>query len=106
MNSRALSNKLMTTDPLLISILLNYEKKEISKKIRLMFGDDKAREKFSPARDSQSRVDYYNLPELESKMFVAKHNLGYLEKITQFWIDRNKVAVLPDFTHAAEATRA
>ncbi|WP_353499244.1 hypothetical protein [Vibrio sp. CB1-14] len=81
MNSRALSTKLMTTGPLLVSILLNYEKKEISEKIRLMFGDDKAREKFSPARDSQSRVDYYNLPELESKMFVAKHNQEKLDAV-------------------------
>ncbi|ASI92485.1 hypothetical protein BSZ05_22055 [Vibrio mediterranei] len=40
MNSRALSTKLMTTGPLLVSILLNYEKKEISEKIRLMFGDN------------------------------------------------------------------
>lgn len=106
MNEVIVNKETLTMSSVQLAQLLNYEKKEINKKIRLMFGDDKAREKFSPVLDSQSRVDYYNLPELESKMFVAKHNLDYLEKITQFWIDRNKVTVLPDFTNPAEAARA
>ena len=44
----------------------------------------------SPALDRQGRVDFYNLPELESKMFVAKHNIEYLEKITKFWINKGE----------------
>lgn len=70
--------------------LLGYEKKEVNKKIRNMFGDEKAREKFSPDLDGRGRVEYYNLPELESKMFVAKHDINYLEKITEYWINKQQ----------------
>jgi len=70
--------------------LLDFDKKEINKKIRSMFGEE-VREKFSPTLRSNKQVDEYHLPELESKMFVAKHDITYLEKITQYWIDRNKL---------------
>ncbi|MDA0107838.1 phage antirepressor KilAC domain-containing protein [Vibrio sp. La 4.2.2] len=106
MNGCIVKTGILTMSSVQLANLLNYEKKEINKKIRSMFGDDTARENFSPVLDRQGRVDYYNLPELESKMFVAKHNIDYLETITQFWIDRNKVTVLPDFTNPAEAARA
>lgn len=76
-----------------LAVMLGYDKKEVHKKIRAMFGADKAREKFSPDIDAQRRIDEYNLPELESKMFVAKFDINYLEEVTQFWIDnKNKVA--------------
>jgi len=51
--------------------ILSFDKKEVHKKIRTMFGEDKARELFSPDMDRQGRVVEYHLPELESKMFVA-----------------------------------
>lgn len=54
--------------------ILGYEKKEVNKKIRAMFGGKKAREIFSPAYDLQGRVVDYFLPEKESKMFVATVN--------------------------------
>ena len=84
--------------------MLGYEKKEINKKVRAMFGDEVAREKFYPALDSQNRVNYYNLPELESKMFVAKHDIQYLEMITQYWIDKSKPQI-PDFNNAVLMAR-
>ena len=83
--------------------MLNYERKEINKKIRSMFGEKEAREKFSPDLDNQDRVIEYHLPELESKMFVAKHDINYLEQITQYWIDRNKHIQLP--TNLVDALR-
>jgi hypothetical protein len=85
-------NKNQTMSSIQLSEMLGYEKKEINKKVRSMFGDEKAREKFSPTLDSRGRVDFYNLPELESKMIVAKHDIEYLEKITQYWIDRKSTA--------------
>ena len=83
----------MTTTQL--SDLLHYETKEINKKIRNMFGEQTAREKFSPVLRSNGQVLDYLVPELESKMFVTKHAINYLEEITQYWIDRNKNPVIP-----------
>lgn len=70
--------------------MLGYQKKEINKKIRTMFGEIIAREKFSPSIRGNGQVDFYNLPELESKMFVAKHDIEYLEKITKYWIGKGE----------------
>ena len=92
MNITTLNCKQETMTSIQLSEMLGYEKKEINKKIRSMFGEEESREKFSPALDRQGRVDFYNLPELESKMFVAKHNIEYLEKITKFWINKGEEA--------------
>ncbi len=81
------SNETMSSTQL--AEILGYEKKEVNKKVRAMFGEEKARESFSPAYDQQRRVVDYHLPELESKMFVAKHDINYLEQVIQFWIGRN-----------------
>lgn len=89
-----IKNNVQVMTSIQLAEMLGYEKKEINKKIRAMFGDKKVREKFSPAIRDNGQVDYYNLPELESKMFVAKHNIEYLEMITKFWIEKGK-AVQP-----------
>ena len=92
-------NKQQTMTSSQLAELLNYDKKEINKKVRLMFSDVKARELFSPDCDTQNRVIEYYLPELESKMFVAKHDITYLEKITQYWINQeSKPLSLEDMT--------
>ena len=70
--------------------MLGYEKKEINRKIKEMFRDKIDGGKIPPSLDSRGYVTEYHLPELESKMFVAKYDINYLETITQFWIDRNK----------------
>jgi len=33
-------------------------------------------------------VDYYLLPEIESKMLVAKCDNSYLRKITEYWVNK------------------
>ena len=72
--------------------LLKYEKKEINKKIRDMFQAKIDTGVISSLVEytglNKGKVKEYNLPELESKMFVAKHDINYLEKITQYWIDK------------------
>jgi phage antirepressor YoqD-like protein len=71
--------------------MLGYEKKEINKKIRSMFAVKIEGEEISlTTRENGQVIDYY-LPELESKMFVAKHDIDYLELITKYWIDKGKV---------------
>ena len=72
-----------------LSTMLGYEKKEINKKIRSMFGEEIARETFSPALDSQNRISEYLLPEVESKMLVASLDINYLRQITEYWVGRN-----------------
>ena len=68
--------------------MLGYEKKEVNRKIKSMFQDKLDGGIISPSLDSRGYVVDYFLPELESKMFVAKHDINYLEKITQFWIEK------------------
>ena len=84
MNNLQIHNETMTSSQL--AKILPYEKKEINKKIRSLFGEAKAREMFSPSVDPQNRVLEYNLPKKESIMLVAKHDINYLEAITEFWI--------------------
>ena len=60
-----LINKLTMTSSEL-GAMLGYEKKEINKKVKLMFADKIAREIISPEFDPQNRVNEYHLPELEN----------------------------------------
>ena len=77
--------------------MLSYLVKETNKKIRAMFGEDKAREIFSPTLRPNGQVLEYHLPEKESKMFVARHDINYLEQVIQFWIDKDSEQVkLPE----------
>jgi len=104
-NLMAVNQDGLTMSSSQLSEMLGYERKEINKKIRAMFADKIAGEKISLALDRQNRVSEYHLPELESKMFVAKHNIEYLEVITQYWINKDKPK-LPDFGNPAVAARA
>lgn len=101
------SHKVETMSSTELSDLLNYEKKEVNKKIRAMFEAEIAGGEISLALDSQGRVSEYHLNELYSTMFVGRWNNPFLRKLAQFWIDRkNDKPALPDFTNPAEAARA
>jgi len=95
MKELKLATKTMSSTQLM-NILVNkdgshkYEKKEINKKIRIMFEDEIARENIYPHLDNQGRVTDYNLPETESIMFVAKWDIDFLRQISEYWVDRNK----------------
>jgi hypothetical protein len=85
-----------------LSKMLRQRKTDIHKDIRRIFQDKIDGGKIPSSKDSRGYVVDYYLPELESKMFVAKKDIKYLEKITQFWIDRNKqenppTQALPDW---------
>lgn len=75
--------------------MLHKEKKEINREIRKMFQDKIDGGIITPSLDSRGYVVEYHLPELESKMFVAKKDINYLEKITRFWIDQNSKVLSP-----------
>jgi len=68
--------------------MLNKQKKEINRKIKLMFQDKIDGGVIRPSLDARGYVAEYHVPELEAKMFVAKNDISYLEKITQYWIDK------------------
>lgn len=82
------TNNTMTSTQL--AEMLGYSKKQINLKVKDMFSDKIDGNKILPSLDARGYVVDYNLPELESKMFVAKWDINYLEKITQYWIDNKK----------------
>lgn len=83
------SNQTMNSQQLLE--LLHFESKSsLHKKIRSMFQDKIDSGIISVTKLDTGHVCLYHLPELESKMFVAKHDINYLEQITQFWIDNSR----------------
>lgn len=86
--------------------MLGKEKSYINREIKKMFQAKIDDAKITPSLDSRGYVIDYHLPELESKMFVAKKDINYLEKITRFWIDRNSIAQLPNFNDPVAAARA
>lgn len=86
--------------------MLCKQKKHVNEKIRVMFQDKIDGRKIGHQIDSRGYVVEYYLPELESKMFVASVDINYLEKITRFWIDQNKLTQLPNFNNPVEAARA
>ena len=75
--------------------MLGKQKKHINESIKNMFSDKIDGQIIRPSIDARGYVIDYHLPELESKMFVAKHDITYLETITQFWIDGNEAPRLP-----------
>lgn len=84
-----------------IAEMLGYEKKEVNRKIKSMFGEKIDGGTITPSLDARGYVSEYSLPELESKMFVAKHDINYLEEITQYWINRNTMPKLPSVKELA-----
>ncbi len=90
MNITTFEEKQQTMTSSQLAEMLGFESKSsINKAIRKMFDDSKL-ESFNPSLDSRGYVVDYHLPELESKMFVAKHDINYLQKITEFWISKGK----------------
>lgn len=88
MNQLMTSNQPLTMNSTELAKMLGYEKKEINRKIKAMFGEKIDGGIITPSFDSRGYVSEYNLGELESKMFVAKHNDEYLEMITKYWIEK------------------
>ena len=72
-----------------LAILLGREIQDVNKSIRQIFQEKIVTEIISVTLRKNGQVLNYHLPELEAKMFVAKKDINYLEKITQFWIDKN-----------------
>lgn len=71
--------------------MLHFESKSsLNRAIRDMFKQKIDDAVIASSKDSRGYVIDYFLPELESKMFVAKNNIDYLETITKFWIDNNE----------------
>lgn len=80
----------------LLELIPFKSKSELNRAIRNMFQAKIDDATIASSLDSRGYVNEYHLPELESKMFVAKHDINYLEKITQYWIDRkNHVTNVP-----------
>lgn len=96
MNEISVNNKVMTSTQL--AELLGKQKKHVNEKIKAMFQDKIDGRVIRPSLDSRGYVIDYYLPELESKMFVAKHDNKYLEEITRFWIEKNKPLSLEQMT--------
>jgi phage antirepressor YoqD-like protein len=84
--------------------MLGMEKTHINRDIKKIFSDKIVSSIIGSSIDSRGYISDYHLPELESKMFVAKKDINYLEKITQYWIDQGKS--LPNFSNPAEAAIA
>jgi len=99
MNLAVLDNDAQTMTSGQLAEMLGYDTKDINKKIRLMFTMEIEEEIISPALRPNGQVAEYHLPELQSKMFVAKNDINYLEKITKYWIDQ-KPAVPTNFVEA------
>ena len=93
----AQSNTMTSTQ---LANLLGKQKKHINQAIKQMFQDKIDGQIIRPSFDSRNYVTDYHLPELESKMFVAKHDIEYLEVITKYWIEKDAVA-LPSPTQLA-----
>ncbi len=104
MNNLVIQNQQSTMSSTQLAEMLGFDtKSSINKAIRKVF-DDSRLESYSE-KDARGYVIEYHLPELESKMFVAKHDIQYLEEITQYWINKDKQQ-LPDFNNPAVAARA
>ncbi len=95
MNNLINQNQQATMSSTQLAEMLKHDKKEINKKIRAMFSDKIAGEVISLTLRANGQVSEYHLPELESKMFVAKNDIQYLEEITQYWIDSKSKPALP-----------
>lgn len=93
----AQSNTMSSTQ---LAEMLGYDKKEINRKVKQMFYEKIHGGIITPSFDARNYVTDYHLPELESKMFVAKHDIEYLEVITKYWIEKGAIA-LPSPTQLA-----
>ena len=96
MNMITVKNINTMTSTQLVDLLHFESKSSLNRAIRSMFDDKIVSAVIASTLRANGQVEEYYLPELESKMFVAKHDITYLEKITKFWIDNtSKVKALP-----------
>ena len=88
-------NKTNTMSSTQLAEIIKFESKSsLNKKVRVMFQSKIDDSTIKSSLDSRGYVTDYHLPELESKMFVAKHDIEYLEIITTYWIKQSKPALL------------
>ncbi len=88
MNQLMTSNQSATMTSSQLAKMLGKQKKHINESIRGMFSEKIDGQIIRPSLDSRGYVSEYHLPELESKMFVAKYDIEYLEMITRYWINK------------------
>jgi len=88
-----LETEIETMSSTQLAEMLNKEKKEVNRLIREMFPTEIAGGDF-PLTESTGlnagKVDAYHLPETQSIMFVAKHDITYLKKIAEYWKNRHE----------------
>lgn len=90
------SNQIETMSSTQLAEMLHFESKSsLNRAIRNMFSSKIDDAVIASSMDSRGYVSEYYLPELESKMFVAKHDINYLEEVTQFWIDFKNKPIKP-----------
>ena len=111
MKALALNNETMTSREILD--ILNKDKKddepkmelkELHREIKQMFPSEIDGGKIPPSLDSRGYVEFYLLPEVESKMLVAKKDVNYLRQITEYWVNKGatKPSVPTDFATALQ----
>ena len=85
-------NQTMSSSQLLE--MLHFESiSSLNKAIRTMFAQEIDDSNLESSLDERGYVKEYFLPEVESKMFVAKHNINYLRKITEYWVSKNNISI-------------
>jgi len=93
MRDLTIKNKTMSSTQL--AELLGKEKKEVNRLIRDMFATKIEGGEIPLTLRPNGQVLEYNLPEKESKMLVAKHDIDYLEQVIKFWIEKDSKPTLP-----------
>ena len=88
MNNLALNQKTMTSIEL--SKMLAIEKKSLHRKIKEIFRSEIDGGIITPSLDSRGYVASYLMPEIESKMLVARCDNSYLRTITEYWVNKSK----------------
>lgn len=81
-----LSSNIKTMSSTQLGKLLNYEKKEVNRKIVAMFQAEIDGGKITPSLDERGYVSEYHLPEIEAQMFAAKWNIQHLRKVVEYFV--------------------
>jgi phage antirepressor YoqD-like protein len=88
MNQISVNVKTMSSTQL--GKLLDYEKKEVNRKVLAMFEAELDGGIITPSFDERGYVTEYHLPEIESQMFAAKWNIKHLRKVVEFFVSASK----------------
>lgn len=94
MNEISVNAKTMSSSQL--GELLNYEKKEVNRKILAMFKPEIDGGIITPSFDERGYVTEYHLPEIESQMFAAKWNIQHLRKVIEYFVSTPVPALTQD----------